>query len=76
MKNKLITMSDYGINSKIEEITKQIELVNTIPGNIIDFTTATQITKNLIDLRCEYMQERDRRKSAGIIKKWGYIRIV
>ena len=68
MINKLITMSNSGINLKIEEITKQVELINTMPGNIIDFTTATQITHNLIELRHDYIAERDRRKSAGIVK--------
>ncbi len=58
---KKIIMTTEGVKAKIEELTQQIKVINATPGNIIDFTTASKMTRNLSELREIYQVELERR---------------
>ena len=56
-----IIMTTEGIELKIKEIKRQIGIINSVGGDIIDYSTATGITHNLIELQSEYERELKKR---------------
>ena len=52
-----IFKNNENIKLKIEEIREQIILLGEVPGNIIDYTTVTQIQNNLSDIKKVYEDE-------------------
>ena len=49
--NGFSTYSDKALVSKSGHLGEQIQMVSTVPGNIIDFVEATRIIHNLSELQ-------------------------